>query len=818
MAQRLSTAQSAYLRQHAENPVDWWPWGREAFIEAARRDVPVFVSIGYAACHWCHVMAHESFEDERVAALLNQRFVSIKVDREEHPDVDDAYTAATQAMTGQGGWPMSVFTLPDGRVFHTGTYFPPQRRGPLPSFTEVLHAVHEAWTQRREQVQQQAVKISEALGRQRRRQAELATVVQTQNDDDAAASTTGQDRAGAEGYGAVEGGQRGSAGGLAELTEQVLAALVAEEDPVHGGFDQAPKFPPSPLLGWLLEESAWRLRPGKQRCAAPSDEPAEASIPARSGPSSETKDQMRDTAPADRAGGLAAHTMEAMARSALFDQVEGGFARYATDRAWQLPHFEKMLYDNAQLLGAYARLSAHPAADAQAQANAARTARMTIDWLRSRMLTDQGLLASSLDADTVGEDGSRAEGATYLFSDDQLLSAAQEAGLSDAEAQRLTELNHGVPADEHALRSGESLPITAETPRTLHFDEPLSGTDLQLWEAVLPPLREIRSARAQPARDDKVVAAWNAQAVSSLAQAAALWNDPQLLEFAEALAERLWEVHAETLQSAPPRGAEGRVDELGTELTSVERQDGSSAKIYRTSYEGRRGNVLGTLSDHAQIISMCCALASAGADGPTWLDRSGSVLRFVLSEFVTATDETVTVLEALDADGLLTLAQGGDAQATPVDGPEPSSIAALAQALQSAEALGLIDDLPLPDRSGAPGNQHSGATTREGLRPSDILQHLQLIGPQAPLAVGGSLLAARRTSQGSPAFRVFSGRAEDIAEARRVGVLLGIPVEPLGDSVVGPDQQLQVSICLNGETGGVCLAPADSVEGALESL
>ena len=148
MAQRLSTAQSAYLRQHAENPVDWWPWGKEAFAEAARRDLPVFVSIGYAACHWCHVMAHESFEDQDTADLLNERFVSIKVDREEHPAVDDVYMAATQAMTGQGGWPMSVFALPDGRVFHAGTYFPPQRMGQVPSFTEVLHAVHHKLTPR----------------------------------------------------------------------------------------------------------------------------------------------------------------------------------------------------------------------------------------------------------------------------------------------------------------------------------------------------------------------------------------------------------------------------------------------------------------------------------------------------------------------------------------------------------------------------------------------------------------------------------------------------------------------------------------------
>lgn len=791
MAQRLSTAQSAYLRQHAGNPVDWWPWGSEAFAEAERRDVPVFVSIGYAACHWCHVMAHESFEDNDVAALLNERFVSIKVDREEHPDVDDAYMAATQAMTGQGGWPMSVFTRPNGQVFHTGTYFPPQRSGPIPSFIEVLHAVHEAWTQRRDQVEEQAGKIAEALGQQRRRQAELATAVQT-DDDGARAPNLTKDS-------------------FAELTTEVLAALAAQEDPVHGGFGQAPKFPPSPLLGWLLEESAWTLR-GEDLESEPEEPGAQAD---------------------DRAGGLAVHTMEAMARSALFDQVEGGFARYATDRAWQLPHFEKMLYDNAQLLGAYARLSVHPAAGAEDQASAARAARMSIDWLRSRMLTEQGLLASSLDADTVNEDGTRTEGATYLFSDEQLVDAARTAGLTEAHAQQLAELNRGVPADEHALRSGAPLNITAGTPRTIHFDEPLSGADRQLWETVLPQLQELRDRRPQPPRDDKVVAAWNAQAIRSVAEASALWEDPQLLEFAEGIAERLWEVHAETQPAELPRDDEREAQERDAEFSSVQDRSRVSATIYRTSYAGSRGSGVGTLADHAQVVSMCCALASAGADGTVWLDRAASVLRFVLNEFVRRPDASgeggetgvdpakpggearagIRVLDSLDDDGLLAQVQGGAAEATPVDGPEPSSMAALAQALQQAEAAGLLPDLPRVKPSG-----RSGQVSWEPLQPSDLLHHLQLIGPQAPLAVGGSLLAARRAAQGSPAFRVVSGRAEDIAEVRREGALLGVPVEPLDGGVVGPDQQLQVSICLNGAAGGVCLAPAGSADGALAGL
>ncbi|WP_150462749.1 thioredoxin domain-containing protein [Nesterenkonia ebinurensis] len=773
MGNRLSSAQSAYLRQHAENPVDWRPWESSAFAEAADRDVPVFVSIGYAACHWCHVMAHESFEDPDAAALLNDWFVSIKVDREEHPEVDDAYMAATQALTGQGGWPMSVFTLPDGRVFHAGTYFPPHRLGQIPSFTEVLHAVHEAWVQRRSQVAEQAAKIAEALGDQRRRQGQLATAVQPDNNN---LQPSVLDRA-----------------SYAALAQQVLEQLIGQEDTVHGGFGAAPKFPPSPLLDWLLEEGAWGLRGGQAGQEGAGQEVAE------------------------RAGGLSVHTMEAMARSALFDQVEGGFARYTVDRAWQLPHFEKMLYDNGQLLGAYARLSVHPAAEAETQETARRAARMTIDWLQRRMLTSQGLLASSLDADTIGTDGRREEGATYLFSDEQLIQAGRDAGLDERQTQRLAELNHGLSADEHALRSGVPLNITAQTPRTIHFDEPLSGTDLELWEQALSQLRGARADRPQPARDDKVVAAWNAQAVRSLAEAAALWNEPELLKLAETIAERLWELHAEVHHSDPPRTAEGRLDELRAGWVSAQSEAGVSAKIFRTSYDAARGTGLGTLADHAHTAGMCFALVSAGAHGPTWQDRGISVLRFVLNEFITASraDASLRVLDSLDQDGLLSALQGGAADATPVDGPEPSSIAALAQALQQAEALGLITALPWVKPDPHPEKEDAWLP----LQPADLLHHLTLIGPQAPIAVGGSLLAARRAALGSPAFRILSGRAEDIAEVRRAGTLLGIPVEPLGDGVVpSPEQQLQVSICLNSISGGMCLAPQPTAEEALVQL
>lgn len=773
MAHRLATAQSAYLRQHAQNPVDWWPWGSEAFAEAQRRDVPVFVSVGYAACHWCHVMAGESFADSAVAEVLNARFVSVKVDREEHPDVDDTYMAAVQAMTGQGGWPMSVFALPDGRVFHTGTYFPPRRIGQVPSFTDVLEAVHQAWVQRRSQVEEQAGRLAEALGRQRRHQALLATAVPNPA---GSADTTALSERDMRGF-----------------TAAALDTLAEQEDITHGGFGSAPKFPPSPLLGFLLEEAAWN--------------------------------------PASEASGLALRTLETMARSALFDQIEGGFARYATDRAWSLPHFEKMLSDNAQLLGLYARVSEHPAASAAQRADARRTAQMTLQWLRQSMMLpaarlsdtekaaegheetdDAGLFASSLDADTVLPDGQHTEGGTYLFSDEELTEAAVSAGLTPDQAERVVQLNYGVPADEHALArahsSADGVHVLPQTPRTVHFEHPLDDDDRRLWETLLPQLRRHRALRPQPARDEKVVAAWNAQTIRAVAETAALWDDAGLLDWATRSAQLLWEVHVTSSEPAVTHTAEGAQ---------------SAAWVYRTSYAGRAGGRLGTLTDHAQLASACFALVTAGAP-EIWLQRGQSLLHTIGRAAVLdspAGQETAgaadsvdgastpagghqentapparAVAESLEDDTLLATAQDGPLLATPLDGPEPSGIAALAQALQAASALEL--DVPL--------------------RTAEVLQHLQTTAEKAPTAVGASLLAGRRAAAGSPALRILSGTAEQIAAVRRAGVLYGLPVEPVPAHRVLPEGSLSLSVCLNEPGRMVCLPPVGEIEEALAGI
>ena len=301
MPNRLSTATSPYLLQHADNPVDWWEWGDEAFAEARRRGVPIFLSVGYAACHWCHVMAHESFEDAATAAQLNAEFVCVKVDREERPDVDAVYMEATVAMTGHGGWPMTVVLDHDGSPFFTGTYFPDRPRGGQPALRQVLSALTEAWRDRPDDVRRAAGTVRDHLARE----VSLTGAALTADDLDAA-----------------------------------VAALASDFDRAHGGFGGAPKFPPSMVLELL------RRRPDD-----------------------------------DAARRMLDGTLEAMARGGIHDQLAGGFARYSVDAAWVVPHFEKMLYDNAQLVGLYARWGT-PLGD--------RVAAGTADWMLARAAHSRG--------------------------------------------------------------------------------------------------------------------------------------------------------------------------------------------------------------------------------------------------------------------------------------------------------------------------------------------------------------------------------------------------------------------------------------------
>ncbi|MBE3076170.1 MAG: thioredoxin domain-containing protein, partial [Actinobacteria bacterium] len=433
MANRLARSTSPYLLQHAENPVDWQEWGQVAFAEARALDVPVLLSIGYAACHWCHVMAHESFEDAELAAVLNAGFVAIKVDREERPDLDAIYMSATTAMTGRGGWPMTCFLTPDGEPFFCGTYFPKA------TFLQLLSGVSDAWRDRREEVVASGSHIVETLR---------------------AATAIG---AGAP-LGAVE-------------LKQAGAQLSGGYDWQQGGFGRAPKFPPSMVLEFLLRH---RARAGSERAL-----------------------QMADG------------TCEAMARGGMYDQLAGGFARYSVDAGWVVPHFEKMLYDNAQLLRVYLHLWR-----ATQSPLAQRVARQTADFLVRDLGTVEGGFASALDADTNG-----VEGLTYAWTRAQLFDVLGED--DGRRVARLLEVT-GTGTFEHGMSTLQL--------RT----DPEDGN---WWEGVRDRLLAERTRRPQPTRDDKVVTSWNGLAIAALSEAGVLLEDSTYLEVARRCAQFLTDHH-----------------------------------------------------------------------------------------------------------------------------------------------------------------------------------------------------------------------------------------------------------------------------------
>ncbi|WP_426976529.1 thioredoxin domain-containing protein [Pseudarthrobacter sp. O4] len=608
-ANALGAEPSAYLRQHAGNPVHWRPFGDEAFAFAAARDVPVFLSIGYAACHWCHVMAHESFEDQASADFLNANFVAVKVDREERPDVDAVYMAATQAITGEGGWPMSVFLLPDGRAFHAGTYFPPRPLPGRPSFRQVLEAVVDAWHERRDALVQNADTLARGL----------------------AASQPGS---------AVRLDRPPEPIGAALLSEAV-ESLAASEDPSHGGFGTAPKFPPSPVLEFLIRHAA-----------APSTAVGSNALPSTA----------LGSGTADAAREMAGRTLAAMSRSALFDQLDGGFARYSVTRDWSVPHFEKMLYDNAQLLRLYVHWVRLGGTAGYPPAEAADVAGRTADWLLASLgltaaagltapqgpaTADAGAgvlpdaLASSLDADTV-VDGVHAEGASYLWT------PAELAGLlgpgDGAAVARLMNVNA-----RGTVTAGES---------PLHPAREFSAEDAVLWQRVRPALLAARSRRPQPARDDKVVAGWNGLAVAALAEAGAVLERPALVAAAERIAAYLERVHWSA-------GAEG-----------------TPGSLVRVSHDGAARGIGGLLEDYAFCAEGLLALHSV--TGRTrWYRLAEDILAAACARFVTegALQDTAGESEQVFN------AQGRRAALDPFDNAAPSGAAAFAGALLSYSAL-----------------------------------------------------------------------------------------------------------------------------------
>jgi len=489
----LGEATSPYLRQHADNPVHWRQWSPEALAEAAERDQPILLSIGYAACHWCHVMAHESFEDDDVAAAMNAGFVCIKVDREERPDIDAVYMNATVALTGQGGWPMTCFLTPDGRPFFCGTYYP------KPNFLQLLAAVSDTWQSRRDEVERASDQIITELR-------SMAT--------------------------ALPGGGPAV---QATLCDHAVAAVLDDEDTVKGGFGAAPKFPPSALLEALL------------------------------------RSQERTGEPAPLA--TVERTAVAMARGGIYDQLAGGFARYSVDDSWVVPHFEKMLYDNALLLRAYAHW-ARRTGNALARRVTREIARFMIDELSA-----DGMFISSLDADADG-----IEGLTYAWTPAQLHEV-----LGDDDGRWAAAI-FGV-TDAGTFEHGSSV-----------LQLPSDPDDVERFDRVRTALLAARSTRPQPGRDDKVVTAWNGWAVTALAEASVALAEVEFLDAATRCARSVLDLHT--------------VDD----------------RLRRASLGGRVGDSAAILEDYATLATGLLTLYQI-TGGAEWLTAATGLLDAALEHF-----------------------------------------------------------------------------------------------------------------------------------------------------------------------------------------
>ena len=481
---------SPYLLQHKDNPVDWLPWGEEALRRARDQDKPLLVSIGYSACHWCHVMEHESFEDEQTAAVMNERFVCVKVDREERPDVDALYMEAVQAMTGHGGWPLNVFATPDQVPFYGGTYFPPQPRQGMPSWQQVLLAVSDAWQQRRDEIVQQGERMAARLAG-----AGLLTASDTPMDPRA--------------------------------LDSAEVGLSRQFDARWGGFGGPPKFPPSPALIWLLGRG-------------------------------ETQ--------------MAVATLHAMRTGGINDQIGGGFARYAVDRTWTVPHFEKMLYDNALLARAFLH-----GWQLTGDERLRRTCEETLEWMGREMRAPEGGFSSALDADSEG-----VEGRFYVWSLEELRSVL------------------GEDADAAIAWTGATEAGNFEGANILESRGPEPPADQR--ERIRRALYDVRARRVWPGLDDKRLAAWNALAIHAFAEAGAVLERDDLLDLA--------------------RGAADFV------LTSMRDDDG---RLLRTFNAGR-AKLNAYLEDHAFLLEALLALYEATFE-ERWFIEARALAETILARF-----------------------------------------------------------------------------------------------------------------------------------------------------------------------------------------
>lgn len=507
---RLANETSPYLLQHQHNPVDWYPWGQKALDEAKRRDVPIFLSIGYSTCHWCHVMAHETFEDPDMARAMNDHFVNIKVDREERPDIDAIYMQAVQAMGSQGGWPLNLFLTPDGKPFFGGTYWPKHDRPPMPGFQRVLMTISARWRDDRDNLIAGSERVAAYLR-------------------DSARATPNRSPV------------------TPELSVKAIDTLEQQFDPMYGGFGGAPKFPQASILRFLLRH--WH-RTGDSRALRMTED-----------------------------------TLSMMAEGGIHDQIGGGFARYSTDERWHVPHFEKMLYDNAQLLDLYTELWTITRDDLYRD-----VARGIVTWLAREMIADGGAFAAAQDADSEG-----IEGKYYIWS------AREVDDLLSPETADLVKLHYGItdpgsfegktvlsivkPVEEIAEQTGRNLDDVRHT---------IDKAKAKMLAA--------RQQRVAPGRDDKVLTGWNGLMIQALAHAGNVFGEDEWIAMASRAARFI-----------------------------LDRMTGDNGALWRSWNAGStRGH--GVLEDYACLASGLIELYTVTADR-TWLDRATTIAGYARQHF-----------------------------------------------------------------------------------------------------------------------------------------------------------------------------------------
>ncbi len=661
MPNALAQETSPYLRQHASNPVDWLPWGPGALARARELDRPLLVSIGYSACHWCHVMERESFEDPRVAALMNEEFVCVKVDREERPDVDAIYMEAVQLTTGHGGWPLNVFLTPEQLPFYGGTYFPPDPRPGMPSWTQLLQAIAAAWSERREELLAGGEQFRERLSGG-------AQLLRSSG-------------------GAGDGGDGGAALSEAAL-DRAVTGLREIYDPRHGGFAGAPKFPQASVLEFLLARGGSGDRTMHSGPTGQGD-PTAGHDPA--GPHDHAGQDTTD---------MALATLRAMAAGGIYDQLGGGFHRYSVDASWTVPHFEKMLYDNALLARAYLHgwqaggesggevarngesgggeigsggpgSGGHGSEESGGDERLAEVCRATLDWTLREMRGPEGGFYSALDADSEG-----VEGRYYVWTVAQIREALDQ---NDAEAACawLGVSEQGNFSDPHHPEPGLNV-LTARGP------EP---ADAATRERIRARLLEVRAARTRPGLDDKRLTSWNALMISALAEAGASTglNEPRYTQAAIECAEFL--------------------------LTHMRAEDG---RLLRT-YNAGHAQIGAFLEDYAYLTEAMLVLFETTCQ-ERWFTEAIALADTTIARFAATTDDAAGFYStATDAEPLIT--RRIDLEDTPIP------------AGQSSAAMAL---LRLSQLTGDPTYQRHAETTLRLLAP---------IAPRHPTTFGHALQA-----------------------------------------------------------------------------